>query len=747
MQKNRQGLCIHAGKTMNNFDVIGFGALNIDYINKIQKTPTGKEAHIDVTFEQAGGSAGNTLCGLSKLGLRTGAVGRVGIDEKSNILINSFYDYGVDFSQVSIDRKSSTGYSHVYVDRFGKRTMYTKPGSNSSIEKQHINMKYLEQSSWLHYSDFIDEKQFALQLWIANTLHHKRKISLWLDGNILKLGYRSLRTIFPYINVVFIKEHTLQILLSTETVEAVEKILADGVDLVTVIHSPWESSVYSKEESHRIKSAKSNIIDETGISCAYAAGFIFGQIHGYDIKRSGTFGNTLMSFCAKQIGCRSHFPTVREMTKQTSLLKEEKNVLIVGSGGREHAIAWKLHQSPRVRRLYAAPGNPGIAEVAHLVPIAETDIKKLMDFAKTHDIDLTVVGPEIPLAKGITDIFENEGIPVFGPSKKAAELETSKVFAKRFMKKFHIPTSWFRAFSNYKKAKSFLTKARYPLVIKADGLAAGKGVKVCTTKIEAEEWLSEIMKLKRFGDAGKKIVVEEFLNGEEASILAFSDGHHIIPLIPAQDHKRIFDEDKGPNTGGMGAYAPAPIITDSLLETITNTILKPTIKGMAEIGRPYKGILYAGIMVTKEGPKVLEYNCRFGDPEAQAVLPLLKSDLLELMEATLFQRVQQQSIQWDDKASICIIAAAGGYPDKAETGKIISGLQTVNSGSKIFQAGTRSQIISSGGRVLGVMATGKNLKQAIKKAYNEIGHVSFEHMQHRKDIGKKGLLHTHARKD
>ncbi|MFC1517850.1 phosphoribosylamine--glycine ligase [Candidatus Margulisiibacteriota bacterium] len=421
-------------------------------------------------------------------------------------------------------------------------------------------------------------------------------------------------------------------------------------------------------------------------------------------------------------------------------------VLVIGSGGREHTIVWKLKQSPRIEKIYCAPGNAGIAELAECVPLKVDDIQGLLNFAKENAIDLTVVGPEIPLVAGITDEFEAAGLKVFGPSKKAAQLEGSKAFAKKIMKKYKIPTANYDVFTELQKAKEHIFMSKFPVVIKADGLAAGKGVTVATSLVEATKALEEAMQSKIFGDSGATVVIEEYLQGEEASILAFVDGKNFKTMVSSQDHKRIFDEDKGPNTGGMGTYSPAPIITNTMQHEIENKVIKPMVDGMAKEGAPYKGILYAGLMITKDGPKVIEFNCRFGDPETQVVIPRLKSDLLDSMLACVDGTVDQLELSWQEGAAVCVVLAADGYPGSYEKGIEIKGLEAFKDTPEVivFHAGTVSDngvIKTAGGRVLGLTALGPDIKAAIKKAYSSIKKIDFDGMYYRKDIGKKALKH------
>lgn len=421
-------------------------------------------------------------------------------------------------------------------------------------------------------------------------------------------------------------------------------------------------------------------------------------------------------------------------------------ILLIGSGGREHALAWKIAQSKRVTKLYAAPGNPGIASLGECVDIADTDIKGLLNFAREKKIDLTVVGPEAPLSEGIVDIFTDYKLRIFGPRKKSARLESSKVFAKKLMLKYNIPTADFRVFDSFETAKAHVQTAPPPFVVKAEGLAAGKGVLICPDEQSALEALQDIMLDKKFGAAGKRVVIEEMIQGEEASVLAFTDGKTIAPLVTSQDHKRVFDNDQGPNTGGMGAYTPAPVVTDTLMERIISTVLVPTVHAMNHEECAYSGMLYAGIMLTRNGIKVLEFNCRFGDPETQPIMVRLKSDIVDIFEATIDGKLDKASIDWEDGASVCVVAASGGYPGEYEKGKRITGIaQAEETGNTaVFHAGTAADgknIVTSGGRVLGITSWDIDVQSAIDRAYQAIEHIEFEGIQYRKDIGQKALRH------
>ncbi|MBM4054357.1 MAG: phosphoribosylamine--glycine ligase [Planctomycetes bacterium] len=415
-------------------------------------------------------------------------------------------------------------------------------------------------------------------------------------------------------------------------------------------------------------------------------------------------------------------------------------ILIIGNGGREHAIAWKIAQSPKVKKIFCAPGNPGIAEIAECVDIDVNNIEDLFNFASKQKIDLTIVGPEDPLLAGIVDKFKEGNLNIFGPSKRASIIEGSKVFAKNIMKKHGIPTADFRVFEDIKKAEKYLENCSAPIVIKADGLAKGKGVFVCKTIEEAQEHLHEIMEEKIFGAAGNKVVIEECLQGEEVSILAITDGQTIIPLASARDHKAIYDGNKGPNTGGMGAYSPSPFITNDLQFYIEENVLVPIIHAMKRENRPYNGIIYAGLMLTNAGPKVLEFNARFGDPETQALLVRMKSDLVPILIAAINNTLDKAEIEWYDSHSICVVLASKGYPDRYKKGLPIFGLQNVKSlkNVHVFHAGTtkdNGNIVTNGGRVLGVTTMGNDVKEARTIAYDAINKLSFEGMYYRKDIG------------
>ncbi|WCK55025.1 phosphoribosylamine--glycine ligase [Aneurinibacillus sp. Ricciae_BoGa-3] len=418
-------------------------------------------------------------------------------------------------------------------------------------------------------------------------------------------------------------------------------------------------------------------------------------------------------------------------------------VLVVGSGGREHALVWKLNQSPLVSEVYCAPGNAGIASIARCEAIDTEDFAGLADLVNREDIGMTVIGPENPLLDGIVDYFEERGLPVFGPRKNAALIEGSKTFAKDLMKKYGIPTGAYQSFTDYEEALAYIKQQGAPIVIKADGLAAGKGVVVAATLEEAVDAIRYMLQDGAFGQAGSQVVVEEFLQGEEMTILSFVDGTTVIPMVPSQDHKPVFNGDKGPNTGGMGTYSPVPHIDEQVVQKAVETIVKPTARAMVQEGRPFRGILYTGLMITEKGPMVIEYNARFGDPETQVVLPRLKSDLAEIFLAVIEGNLDKlPTIEWREEAAVCVVMASGGYPGPYDKGHVIQGLPNNTDTVTVFHAGTASkdgEIVTAGGRVLGVTAIGSDLYEAQDRAYTAIRSISFDGAHYRSDIGDKAL--------
>jgi len=420
------------------------------------------------------------------------------------------------------------------------------------------------------------------------------------------------------------------------------------------------------------------------------------------------------------------------------------NVLVIGSGGREHALVWKISHSPRVRKIFCAPGSAAIGELAETVAIAPDEIDKLAEFAAKEKIDLTVVGPELPLTLGITDFFEARGLRIFGPNKAAAQLEGSKAFAKEILRANKIPTASFATFRDAASAKNYLSQQQSPYVIKADGLAAGKGVLICADRREAEAAVQAFLVRKTLGEAGDKVVIEEFLDGEEASFMVLTDGEHILPLASSQDHKRAFDNDQGPNTGGMGAYSPAPVVTPEMHERIHREILAPLLVGLKTEKIRYRGVIYVGLMITQDGPKVLEFNARFGDPECQPIMMRLKSDLIALMEATIDGTLEEIEAEWHDDPAVCVVLCAGGYPGPYDKGKEIHGLEKLKNWQSgfVFHAGTVTDNgcwLTSGGRVLGVTARGITIATAVNEAYRAVGEISWEGMHYRKDIARRAL--------
>ena len=415
-------------------------------------------------------------------------------------------------------------------------------------------------------------------------------------------------------------------------------------------------------------------------------------------------------------------------------------VLVVGGGGREHAILWALSKSPKVSQLYCAPGNGGIAALAECVPIKATDVAAMVSWAKENAMDFVVVAPDDPLALGMVDALEEAGIPAFGPRANAAIVESSKIFSKELMAKYHIPTAKYQSFTDLDEALAYIRREGAPIVVKADGLALGKGVVVAQTVAEAEEAARSMMADGKFGAAGSRVVIEECMTGPEVTVLCFTDGEHLSPMPPSRDHKRAYDGDKGPNTGGMGAISPAPGYTPEIARRCMEEIFRPTIDALRAEGRPFRGVLYFGLMLTPDGPKVVEYNARFGDPECQAVLSLLESDLMEIFLACRNGTLDQVDVRWTDGAACCLVLASGGYPGKYETGLPITGLEEAGRTAVVFHAGTTrggdGQILTSGGRVLGVTATADTLEAAIQKAYESAGAISFPDMHFRTDIGR-----------
>ncbi|HYR95141.1 MAG TPA: phosphoribosylamine--glycine ligase [Candidatus Binatus sp.] len=422
-------------------------------------------------------------------------------------------------------------------------------------------------------------------------------------------------------------------------------------------------------------------------------------------------------------------------------------VLVIGSGGREHALVWKLRQSPRVETLWCAPGNAGIAGDAECVPIAADDVKGLLRFATERKVDLTVVGPELPLTMGLVDTFTAAGLRAFGPTAAAARLEGSKAFTKELLRHEHVPTAFFGVFTDPDDADRYIREVGAPVVVKADGLASGKGVFICRTISEANDAVDDLMRSRLFGDAGSRVVVEEFLEGEEVSFMALTDGTTVLPLATSQDHKRALDGDRGPNTGGMGAYSPAPVVTAALQDRIMREIMEPVVRGLARQGIRYTGVLYAGLMIDDGRAKVLEFNVRFGDPEAQVVLARLRTDLCELIERAADGRLAGTTVEWDPRAAVCVVLTAAGYPGAIERGRAVEGLETLAGWREgiVFHGGTRRAdgiLVTEGGRVLGVTALGDTLERAVGEAYAAVGKIRWAGMHYRRDIGHRALGRT-----
>ena len=452
------------------------------------------------------------------------------------------------------------------------------------------------------------------------------------------------------------------------------------------------------------------------------------------------FGFAAVSF----VGNRAPGESVSGFAKASFVCEGSfMNVLLIGSGGREHALAWKLKQSPHLTRLVCAPGNAGIARLAECVPVKADDIPGLVDLATERKVDFTVVGPEAPLAAGIVDVFQRECLPIFGPNRAAAQIEASKSFAKTIMRRCGVPTAEAKRFHDLAGALAGLDEFKPPYVIKADGLAAGKGVTIAADRKEAETAIREAMEKKAFGEAGNLVLLEEYLEGEELSIFGISDGERIIPMQPAQDHKRVFDDDAGPNTGGMGAYSPVPHMPRDIVQQVLTKVLEPVIRGMAEQETPYRGLLYAGLILTADGIKVIEFNCRFGDPETQVILPRLKDDLLIVMMESVGTGLRRDSLEFTDDAAVCVVAASGGYPGSYKSGRRIDGLELAEAtGAHIFHAGTGGgdgEILTAGGRVLNAVGVAPTLKQAAERAYEALDRIKFDGMHYRRDIASRAL--------
>ena len=419
-------------------------------------------------------------------------------------------------------------------------------------------------------------------------------------------------------------------------------------------------------------------------------------------------------------------------------------VLVIGNGGREHALVWKIAQSPRVTKLYCAPGNAGIEQLATCVAIQADDVPGLKAFVVSEGIDLTVVGPEAPLAAGIADEFRKAKLKIFGPTRAAAQLESSKTFSKELMARHHIPTASSQSFTSLEPALEYLDRQRVPIVVKADGLAQGKGVVVATTLEQARQALIDMLEKKAFGQSGSRVVIEEFLDGEELTIMAFTDGNTVVPMLPAQDHKRVGDGDTGPNTGGMGAYAPAPLGSPALRAAVLDQVLRPVVAAMSKAGSPFAGVLYAGLMIVKGKPYVLEFNARFGDPETEVILPLLKTDLVDVLEAVVEHRLDQLTVEWHNRSAVCVVMTSGGYPGAYQTGVPITGLpEKVLSGDVlVYHAGTKRQgrdVVTAGGRVLGITGVGAHFKDAMQRAYDMVRMISFDGCYYRSDIAQRAL--------
>lgn len=720
---------------MNNykFDFLSFGSLNLDNIY-CENSP-------DKVSESIGGTGVLSMCGLAKLGYKCAMVGAVGDDSTGELFVNDLNHYGVDISMVIKKDKANTGRAKIKIDNNGQRSINYQTGVNQLITTQDFDQDYFSQASFLHLTSFLNEKQFILQMKLVDDLSSEIKVSLLLDEHYAKFGLAKLEKYFSRIDYLFVTKEVLSKLTKLDYEVGANKLIRQGCKTVVVIKDHYRSYVVNENSAQfHVDSISFQLTSSLGNKSAFVSGFLHGVKSGKSLLEAAQLGNQATFFCSQQAGSISKLPDNLQLLSRLVRNKSNQKLLVVGGGGREYALAWKLSQEKSVGSIYFAPGNGGTMNYGINVPLAADNVIGLLDFAKEKAIDLTIVGPEVPLAQGIVDKFSDERLLAFGPSQQAAQIESSKIFAKKFMQDFDIPTAKFKEFSDYKLALLYLEKHRLPVVIKADGLAAGKGVFVCFSLEEAKHALHKIMIEKAFLEAGEKIIIEEFLIGEEVSILAFTDGQTIVPMVPTQDHKAAFDGDKGPNTGGMGCYAPAPIITPQLMKKIESKILQKAVSGFKELGILYKGVLYVGLMITKDGPKVLEFNCRFGDPETQVILPLLKSDLVNTLLSCLDNTLSQSDVQWKKKSAVCVVMTAGGYPDKYQKGFEITGLDKLNTDECItMQAGTKANVVTSSGRVLGLTALDQSLKGAIDKAYKMFESVSFNQAHYRTDIGQKGL--------
>lgn len=732
---------------MKTFDVVGLGALNVDRLGFVDRLAAHGEVVVKNDTRAAGGSAANTIAALGRFGLKTAFVGAVGSDADGKFILEALRQDGVNTSFVS-KKNGSSGTAFGLVDEAHQRSLYLSPGVNSQLTTSDVPRADAFTTKFLHISSFCADQQLDVQIQWVREMTKRTRISFAPGMLYAKLGMKRLFPLLKFSFCVFITKEELRLLTNTTEVDGVQMLISTGVEIVIVTKGKDGCTVVTPKNRFDIPPQHTHVVDTTGAGDALAAGFLYGLLHGFHVETSAKIGTMVASYSISAIGGRDGIPSkeeffreVESMTKIKNVHKNTVDVLIIGAGGREHVLGWKLKQSPRVRTIYFSPGNAGTAQIGTNVAIDVEDVRALAAFAKSKKIELTVVGPEAALAKGVVDAFEKENLKIFGPTEAAAKLETSKAWAVEFMERHGILHPYSKTFDTYASAVDYVRKQNGECVIKADGLALGKGVFVCHSIEAAQAALVEIMVKKSFGSAGERVVIQELLVGREVSAMALSDGAVVVPLIFVQDYKRAHDGDRGPNTGGMGSIAPAPNMTPALTKKI-HRLLTLTVEGMREEGMPYKGVLYAGLMIEDNEPYVLEFNCRFGDPETQVQMPLLQSDLFTILEACAEGRLTPELVTWEkNREAVCVVLASYGYPGSYTKGSIINGLDKAerNNSLTVFHAGTKrinDQLLTSGGRVLGITAIADSLENARNNVYSVIGDpIHFEGMQYRRDIG------------
>lgn len=735
---------------MKKFDVVGFGALNVDRLGLVDTVSVDGETVVQRETRVAGGSAANTIAALGRFGLKTAFIGTIGDDSNGKLIINSFQQESVNTSLIS-KKPGESGTVIGVFDYLGHRALYVFPGVNSQLELADIPAKDTLSTKFLHLSSFCDERQLDIQIQLVGKMAKETKVSLAPGMIYAKFGMNRLTPLLNHCYCIFLTKEELSHLTNEEESKGENTLLSQGVEIIVITKGKDGCTVVTKKKRFDLSCLQTQAVDTTGAGDAYAAGFLYGLLHDIDLETSTRIGNFVASSAISAVGSREGIPSkerlleeMKRLTKPKKLKEEKRDILIIGSGGREHALGWKLKQSTRVRSLYFAPGNGGTAQIGTNVAIAVEDIDALLKFAKSKQIGMTIVGPEAALAKGIVDAFENERLKIFGPSLSAAKLETSKAWALEFMDRHGILHPYSKVFDIYADAVDYAEKQNGKCVIKADGLAQGKGVFVCHSIEESIDALDEIMIKKTFGFAGDRVVIQELLIGREVSAMAICDGTTALPLIFAQDYKSAYDGNKGPNTGGMGSIAPAPNMTSTLTKKI-HRLLSLIVEGMRKEGKLYKGVLYVGIIVADEDLYVLEFNCRFGDPETQVQLPLLQNDLLDLFDASINERLFKEAIRFSLQSAVCVVLVSDGYPGSYKTGYEIFGIDDEVENTLVFQAGTKmheGKVVTNGGRVLGITGTGSTLRQARQAAYARTEKIRFTGKQYRGDIARKGLIYS-----